>query len=328
MKLFFYQMRVFDELSFAEKYSREYGIEFGYTEQNPSLETADLCRGYEAVTMNPSDMSAPVVERMHENGVKYICARSIGYDHIDLVAAKRLGMRVSNASYPPETVANYAVMLMMMSLRKMNEIMGRAAVQDYSLPGKLGKDLSSQTVGIIGTGKIGTTVIRHLSGFGCRILCSDPYENDEAKKYAAYADLDTLYKESDVISLHTNATDANEHLLNAAAFSKMKDGVVIVNTARGRLIDTDALISALESGKVGAAGLDVIEHEVGLYYNNKVSDVIVNPELALLRSFPNVIVTPHTAFYTESSVDNMVKSAFDSALAFSKGEETEHEVKL
>lgn len=328
MKLFFYQMRVFDELAYAEKFSREYGIEFGYTEQNPFLETADLCRGYDAVSMNPSDMSAPVVERMHENGVKYICARSIGYDHIDLAAVKRLGMRVSNASYPPEAVANYAIMLMLMSLRKMNEIMGRAAVQDYSLPGKIGRDISFSTVGVIGTGKIGTTVIRHLSGFGCRILASDPYENDEVKKYGQYVDLDTLFRECDVITLHTNATDENEHLLDASAFSKMKDGVVIINTARGRLIDTDALISALESGKVGAAGLDVIEHEVGLYYNNKVSDVIKNPHLALLRSFPNVIVTPHTAFYTEASIENMVKSAFDAARAFSTGQETAHEVKL
>ncbi|MEE3480483.1 MAG: D-isomer specific 2-hydroxyacid dehydrogenase family protein [Lachnospiraceae bacterium] len=328
MKLFFYQFRDYEELEFCEKYSKEYGIEYGTTPLSPSPETAELCRGYEAVSMNPSDMSAPVIEKMHEAGVKYICGRSIGYDHIDLAAAERCGMRVSNASYPPEAVANYAIMLMLMCLRKMNIIMERAAVQDFTLPGKMGRDISFSTVGVIGTGKIGTTVLRHLSGFGCRLLCSDPYENEEAKKYAEYVDYDTLYRECDVITLHTNATEENYHILNADAFAKMKDGVVIINTARGSLIDTDALIDALESGKTGAAGLDVIEHEMGLYYNNKVTDVIANKDFALLRTFPNVVITPHTAFYTRASIENMVKSAFDSALAFEKGEPTFHEVKF
>lgn len=328
MKLFFYQFRDYEELEFCEKYSKAYGIEYGTTPLYPSVETADLCRGYDAVSVNPSDMSAPVLEKMHEAGVKYICGRSIGYDHIDLAAAKRCGMRVSNASYPPEAVANYAIMLMLMCLRKMNIIMERAAVQDFTLPGKMGRDISFSTVGVIGTGKIGTTVLRHLSGFGCRLLCSDPYENEEAKKYAEYVDYDTLYRECDVITLHTNATEENYHILNADAFAKMKDGVVIINTARGSLIDTDALIDALESGKTGAAGLDVIEHEMGLYYNNKVTDVIANKDFALLRTFPNVVITPHTAFYTRASIENMVKSAFDSALAFEKGEPTFHEVKF
>lgn len=328
MKLFFYIFRTFDEKEFADKYSHEYGIEYGYTEKAPSLDTIELARGYEAISTNPCDMSRPIVRGLYNVGAKYLVCRSIGYDHIDLNAAKELGLKVSHAFYPPSIVANYAIMLMMMSLRKMNEIMDRAMVQDYSLPGKIGTDISFTTIGIIGTGKIGTTVIKHLSGFGCRILCYDPYENDEAKKYAEYVDLDTLLRESDLISLHTNATDENYHLIDEKAFSKMKDGVVIVNTARGSLIDTDALIKAIESKKVGACGLDVIEHETGLYYNNKVSSVINNAHLALLRSFPNVVLTPHTAFYTRNAVENMVKSAFDAAIAFDKGEETPFKVKL
>ena len=328
MKIFFYVFREFDEKEFADKYSKEYGIEYGYTTKAPSPETIELARGYEAISTDPCDMSEPMVRGLAAVGAKYLVCRSIGYDHIDLKVAKELGLKVSHASYPPSIVGNYAIMLMMMSLRKMNEIMGRAAVQDYSLPGKIGTDISFTTIGIIGTGKIGTTVIKHLSGFGCRILCYDPYQNDEAKKYAEYVDLDTLYRESDVISLHMNATPENYHLINASAFSKMKDGVIIVNTARGSLIDTDALIAAIESKKVGAAGIDVIEEENDLYYNNKVSDVINNTQLALFRSFPNVIITPHTAFYTRNAVENMVKSAFDAAIAFDKGEETPYEVKL
>lgn len=328
MKLFFYIFRTFDEKEFADKYSYEYGIEYGYTEKAPGLDTIELARGYEAISTNPCDMSEPIVRALHDVGAKYLVCRSIGYDHINLPTAKELGLKVSHASYPPSIVANYAIMLMMMSLRKMNEIMGRALIQDYSLPGKIGTDISFTTVGIIGTGKIGTTVIRHLSGFGCKILCFDPYENDEAKKYATYVDLDTLFQESDVISLHTNATEENYHLIDEKAFSKMKDGVVIVNTARGSLIDTDALIYAILKKKVGAAGLDVIEHENGLYYNNKVSDVINNTHLALLKSFPNVTITPHTAFYTRNAVENMVKSAFDAAIAFDEGREYPFEVKL
>lgn len=325
MKLFFYQLRDFDEKEFADRFSREFGIEYGGTPLPPAGNES-LAAGYDAMSCNPCDMSAPVVDALYAAGVKYICGRSIGYDHIDLAEAKKLGMRVSNATYPPETVANYAIMLILMSLRKAGLILDKAAVRNFSLPGNMGRDISSRTVGVIGTGKIGTTVIRHLSGFGCTILCSDPYENNEAKKYAKYVDMDTLLRESDVITLHTNACADNDHLLDAAAFAKMKNGVVIVNTARGRLIDTDALIDALESGKVGAAGLDVIEHEVGLYYNDLTTTVIKNSDLALLRTFPNVIVTPHMAFYTESSVSNMVKSAFEAAAAFAAGQPSPHEV--
>ena len=235
-------------------------------------------------------------------------------------------MRVSNVAYPPSGVAKYAIKLMMMCKRRIMQIMGRAGVQDFSLEGKIGKDLSFSTVGVIGTGKIGGTVIRHLSGFGCRILCYDPYRNEEAAQYAEYTDLDTLFAEADIITLHTNVTDENYHLLDAAAFSRMKDGVMIINTARGKLIDSDALIEALESGKVGAAALDVLENENGLYYYDRVGDVIPNRELAQLSSFPNVLLPAHPAFYTEQAVDYMVRGCFEGASAFSRGENGPHTV--
>ena len=194
-------------------------------------------------------------------GVKYLLCRSIGYDHIPLETAKKLGMRVAHSHYPPEGVANYAIMLMLMCTRKMNQTMLRAAAQDYTLPGKMGKDLSNCTVGVIGTGKIGRTVIAHLQGFGCKILAYDLYQSDEVAQMAEYVPLDELYARSDVITLHTNATAENHHLINAESLAKMKDGMLIVNTARGALIDEEALIAALESGKVYAAGLDVVSTE-------------------------------------------------------------------
>ena len=326
MKIFFYARREYDEVPFAEQYAREMGIDFGWTSQYPVLENIPLAEGADAVSMTPCDMSAPMVDAFHAIGVKYILCRSIGYDHVDLERAKSYGMRVSNVSYPPSGVANYAIMLMMMLQRKIVPILRRADLQDYSLKGKIGDDLSFSTVGVIGTGRIGTTVIEHLSGFGCRILCYDPYKNPTAAKYAQYVPLEELYRNADVITLHTNATEENYHLLNAAAFQQMKDGVLIVNTARGKLIDTDALVDALESGKVGGAALDVLEKEDGLYYYNRIGDVIANRDMALLRSFPNVLMCPHTAFYTKQAVGNMIRGNFEAAEAFEKGEPTEHEV--
>lgn len=328
MKIFFYTLRDFDELAFAKKCADKYGIEFDYTGAYPDAENYVLAKGADAVSMTPCDMSAPMVEKFASIGVKYLLCRSIGYDHVDLHKAKECGMKVSNVSYPPSGVANYAIMLMMMLQRNMVSILKRAELQDYSLKGKIGADISFETVGVIGTGRIGRTVIEHLSGFGCRILCYDPYQNEEVKKYAEYVSLDELFAQADAITLHTNATEENHHLLDGEAFAKMKDGVLIVNTARGKLIDTDALIEAMESGKVGGAALDVLEKEDGLYYYNRIGDVIANRDMALLRSFPNVILSPHTAFYTTQAVGHMVEGCFEAAAAFEKGEKTEHEVKL
>ena len=323
VKVFFYTLRPYDEQGIVEELAKQYGIEYGYTEVYPTMENAQLAAGCDAVSVTPCDMSAPMLQRFHDLGVKAICCRSIGYDHIDLEKARELGMKISN---PPEGVANFAIMLMLMSLRKAGHILKRGEVQDYSLKGKLGRDISHCTVGVIGTGRIGQTVLKHLSGFGCRLLAYDLYQSEEVKKIAEYVPLDTLFAESDVITLHTNATEENHHLLNAEAFAKMKPGVTIVNTARGKLIDSDALLKALESGQVGAASLDVLENENGLYYYDRMGDVIPNTELAALRAMPNVLLTDHTAFYTYEAVKSMVLSVLESASAFAEGLPTRHDV--
>ena len=224
VKVFFYTLRPYDEQGIVEELAKQYGIEYGYTEVYPTMENAQLAAGCDAVSVTPCDMSAPMLQRFHDLGVKAICCRSIGYDHIDLEKARELGMKISNADYPPEGVANFAIMLMLMSLRKAGHILKRGEVQDYSLKGKLGRDISHCTVGVIGTGRIGQTVLKHLSGFGCRLLAYDLYQSEEVKKIAEYVPLDTLFAESDVITLHTNATEENHHLLNAEAFAKMKPG--------------------------------------------------------------------------------------------------------
>ena len=250
MKIAFYQMRPFDEQAYIEQFSREFGIDYVTIPGAPCPENLDKAAGCDAVSQNPCEILPEYVEAWARMGVKYLLCRSIGYDHIPLETAKKLGMRVAHSHYPPEGVANYAIMLMLMCTRKMNQTMLRAAAQDYTLPGKMGKDLSNCTVGVIGTGKIGRTVIAHLQGFGCKILAYDLYQSDEVAQMAEYVPLDELYARSDVITLHTNATAENHHLINAESLAKMKDGVLIVNTARGALVDEEAVADALQ-----AAGL-------------------------------------------------------------------------
>ena len=322
MKMFVFSMRTFDELPCFEKYCPQYGIEYDYTTETPCMDNLELAKGYDVVNVITTVFDQPMLKKLHDMGVKCIATRTIGYDHIDVDYAKSLGMGVIHISYSPNSVADYTIMMMLMGLRRMPHIMERANIQDYTLKGKIGRELPDCTVGIIGTGRIGRTVIRHLSGFGCKMLAYDLYENEEVKQYAEYTDLDTLLKNSDVITLHAPATDDNYHMIDASAIEKMKQDVVIINCARGALIDTDALIDGIESGKVGFAGLDVVEHESGLYYFNRMGEPLHNPKLAILRSYSNVLVSPHTAFYTEEAVANMAENSIIGAMKYMNGEDT------
>lgn len=310
MKIFAYCLREFDEKAMFDRLAEEFGAQYGYSTDYPNPDNAALARGYDAISCTPCNMGADMLQRFYDVGVRYVATRSIGFDHIDLEKARQLGIGVCHVSYEPETVADYTIMLMLMCCRNMPHIMNRSLVQDYTLKGKMGKDISDCTVGIIGAGQIGRTVIRHLSGFGCRILAYDLYQDPKTAKLAEYVPLEQIYAESDIITLHTPATAENYHLINAQALSAMKDGVILINTARGTLVDTEALIQGLESGKVGHAALDVLEDEAGLYYANRMGEVIVNRQMAILRAFPNVILSPHTAFYTEKVVWNMAYKTF------------------
>ena len=319
MKICFYALREFDELAFCEQMKEKYGIDFVYTTQYPTPENISLAAGCDGMSCTPCDMSAKVLKAFHDVGVKYILTRSVGYDHVDLAAARELGMKVDNIVYTPTGVADYAIMLMLASVRRFAHILKRTELQDYSLRNKLGRDFSMCTVGVMGTGRIGTTVLQHLSGFGCRLLAYDVYENDRAKKFAEYVDLDTMLSQADIITLHMNANEANHHIINRETIAKMKQGAYIINTARGKLIDSEALIEGIESGKLGGAALDVVEFENGLYYYDHMGEVMVNPKLAILRSFPNVILSPHTAFYTAEDVCEMVEGNFRSCYEFGTG---------
>lgn len=309
MKIFAYGVRPYDELAYFEKFSREYGFEFDGTPDYPSMENAELARGYDAISIITNVMTEELLDKFKEMGIRYIATRSIGFEHMDAPYMKKIGLRGIHVSYSPNAVANYTIMMMLMACRKIDYIMEKASLQDYTLKGKVGKELSLSTVGVIGTGRIGETVIKHLSGFGCRILAYDVYPKDSLKGMAEYVDLDTLYAESDIITLHVPGMESNHHMIDAAAITKMKDDVILINAARGMLVDNEALLEGIESGKIGYAALDTFDHEQGLYYLSFEEKVIANRDLALLSANPRVMLSPHMAFYTEQSVSDMVKNA-------------------
>lgn len=320
MKIFFYALREYDEKKYVEKFAEQYSFEYGFTSDYPSMDNVELAEGYDAISIITNPMYPEILDTFHKKGVKYISTRSIGYEHIDIKYAHSIGMRAAHVVYSPNSVANYVIMLMLMACRNMPWIMKKADCQDYSLKGKVGKELSTSTVGVIGTGNIGKTVVKHLSGFGCRILAYSCYEDEEVKKYAEYVSFDELLTNSDIITLHVPGNAENTHLIDEAAFKKMKDGVIIVNTARGLIVDTQALIAALKSGKVGFAALDTFEGEAGLYYLNKETEKLDNDNMAVLKSFPNVILSPHMAFYTEQAVSDMVENSIKGILGLENGD--------
>ena len=326
MKILAYSHRS-DETLYFEKFKEKYNINLVLTEKAPSLETVNLAKGFDAISIITTPISAELVQKFHEIGVKFISTRTIGYDHIDIKKAKELGIHVGNATYSPRSVADYTTMMILMATRKMKPIMERSRVQDYSLIGVQGKELHNLTIGVIGTGRIGQTVIKNLSGFDCKIIAYDIYENEKMKKYVDYVSLDELFKNSDVITMHAPATEDNYHLINKESIKKMKDSVFIINTARGSLINTDDFIDAIESKKIGGAALDVIEHETNLYYNDLKCEILDNRQLAILKSYPNVIVTPHTAFYTDQAVSDMVENSILSCISFIEGKENPWEIR-
>lgn len=326
MKVTVYNCREFDEKALFLRYGRELNIELALCPDAPDMENLALAKGSECVDIITSKMTRRLLTGLKENGVRYLTTRTIGYDHIDIEAARELGITVANAPYGPHGVADYTVMLILMSIRKMKRIIERTNIQDYSLKGIQGRELKDLTVGVIGTGRIGKTVIRSLSGFGCRIIVYDLYENEEVKKDAAYVPLEEIWRQADVITLHAPLTEDNYHMIDKETLDRMKDGVVIINTARGGLIDSKALIDGIESGKIGAAGLDVVENEFGLYYYDRKSDILNNRELAILRGFPNVTVTHHMAFYTDDCVETVVRDSLLGCRLFVEGKDNPWEV--
>jgi D-specific alpha-keto acid dehydrogenase len=249
--------------------------------------------------------------------VEYISTRSIGYNHINVKYAESVGVTVRNVAYSPDSVADYTLMLMLMAVRNAKCIVRRADAHDYRLSDVRGKELRDLTIGVIGTGRIGTAVMDRLRGFGCRILAHD----NRPKTAADYIPLDELLQLSDIVTLHTPLNADTHHLLNRQRIAQIKHGAFIINTGRGSLLDTAALISALESGRLGGAALDVLEGEEGIFYADCRNKPIESEPLLRLQRLPNVLVSPHTAYYTDHALSDTVENSLINCLNFEGGKQ-------
>lgn len=327
MKLIAYAVRP-DELEAFARFSKELNIEVTMVKEQLGTANVDQAQGFEAVAfLGNCNVSKEIVETLNGYGVKYLASRSAGFNNVDMDAVRECGMHFSNATYSPNCVADFAVMLILMSIRKMKTTMKRLEAQDYSLPGLQGKEMHNLTFGVIGTGRIGAVTARNLSGFGGRIIAQDVYQNESIKDIVEYVELETLLKEADVITVHAPLLDSTHHLLNKETLALTKPGVVIVNCARAELMDTTALIESLEAGHIGALGLDVFPNEVGIVHTDNRLKTITNHELAILNSHKNVIVTPHSAFYTDQAVSDMVEVALRSLVSFMADGTSKWEIK-
>lgn len=316
MKIAVYNYRE-DEAELFDKFKAQYHVDIVPISMNPNIETTVLAKGCECISITSDSMiTKEMLESYKTYGIKFISTRTVGMDHIDVEYARKIGIEVQNITYSTNGVADQAIMLMLMVIRKAKNIMLRCLGQDYTLNKNRGFDLGDMTVGIIGTGNIGATVAKHLSGFGCRMLAYDTRANDEIMNIVEYVDIETLLAKSDIITLHIPAVEDNYHFIDQRSIEKMKTGVIIINTARGVLIDSAALIDALEAGKVGGAGLDVIEGDREIYYRDHKYEVIAHREMAILNAMPNVILMPHTAFFTEHAVSDMVEGSIKSCCKF------------
>lgn len=307
MRIFAYEVR-HDEVDAFGRMARIYGADIELSSEVPAPATAELAAGCEGVSiLGQGRADRELLRLWRELGVSYLSTRTVGYNHIDLDAARELGIGVCNATYPPNGVADFTVMMMLMCLRHYKQAMWRGQVNDFSLEGLQGRDFKDLTVGIVGTGRIGTQVMRNLSGFGCRMLAHSAHRSPAAEELGTYVDFDTLLRESDIISLHTALTPQTWHIVNADTISRMKDGVILINCARGDLADIDALVDGIESQKIGALGMDTVEGEEGIVHADRRVDIIPNRNWFYLHQFRNVIMTQHMAFYTEQAVESMVR---------------------
>ncbi len=329
------RLAVFD----SHRYDREAlelaNARFGHTlvffEPRLTLQTAQLAQGFEAVCSFVNDkVNAQVLEVLHAGGVRLVALRSAGYNHVDLAAASRLGIRVVRVpEYSPYAVAEHSVALVLALNRRIHQAYARVRDWNFSLEGLVGFDLHGKTVGLVGTGRIGRAAAHIFRGFGCRVLCYDamPDMTLEAELGVRYVPLETLYAEADILSLHVPLTPDTHHLINADSLARMKRGVMLINTGRGALIDSRALIAALKTGHVGAAGLDVYEEEEGIFFQDLSGQVLQDDTLARLLTFHNVLITSHQAFLTREALGNIAETTLESVRAFERGEPLVNEVR-
>lgn len=324
MNVAFFSAKPYDRRFFeAANTSRRHAVT--YLEPRLSLATASLAHGYEAVCAFVNDqLDARVLEVLHAGGTKLIALRSAGYNHVDLVAATRLGFTVVHVPrYSPHAVAEHTIALMLALNRHIHRAHSRVREGNFSIEGLLGFDLHGKTVGLVGVGQIGLCVARILRGFGCRVLAVDPEPLPEAlSENVILCSLGDMLDATDIISLHCPLTPATRHLINPATVQRMKRGVMLINTSRGALIDTSAVIDGLISGQIGYLGLDVYEDEAELFYEDRSNRLITDSVFSRLITLPNVLITGHQAFFTFEALKTIATTTLESLSDFAAGRPT------
>jgi D-lactate dehydrogenase len=322
MRMILFSSRQYDVETFTEA-NAAHRYELHFQESHLNSETAVLARAYEVVCPFVNDrVDAATLEHLHAGGTRMIALRSAGFNHVDLATAERLGIAVARVpAYSPHAVAEHAVGLVLALNRRLPRAVARTREGDFSLHGLLGFDLHGKTVGVIGTGMIGRVFGRIMSGFGMRVLAYDPGTpaDDLLALGARYVTLDTLLAESDIVSLHCPLLPATYHLIDAAALARMKRGAMLINTGRGGLVESNALVGALKDGQLGHLGLDVYEEEGRLFFEDHSNLPLQDDVLARLLMFPNVIVTAHQAFFTREAMNEIAQTTLANVAAWQAG---------
>lgn len=325
----------FDSHSFEREHFEKANLHFGhkisYFEPRLNAETAKLAFGFPVVCSFANDrLDSKTLMLLKEGGVKFIALRSAGYNHVDLDAASRFGLRVVRVpAYSPYAVAEHAVALILSLNRKIHRAHNRVREGNFSLNGLVGFDLHKKCIGVIGVGRIGKSFASIMNGFGCELLAYDLKQDPELLNLKVkFTSLEEIYAKSDIISLHVPLTQDTRHLIDAAAIQRMKRGVMLINTGRGGLIDTHALIDGLKKEKIGYAGLDVYEEEEGLFFQDHSDHVLQDDQLARLLTFPNVLITAHQGFLTEEALNNIAETTLKNISDYEKGLDLVNEVKL
>lgn len=317
MKIAFYSTKPYDRTWF-EPLSREYGFTVHFIEAACNQETVFMAKGYDAICIFVNDyVNAAMIEELYEMKVKAILLRSAGFNHVDVKAAEDKVVVLRVPSYSPEAVAEFAMAMLLTVNRMTHKAYNRTREFNMSLNGLMGMDLFEKTAGVVGTGKIGQAMVKILNGFQMRVLCYDPYPAKGLE--AEYVSLEELLKQSDVISLHCPLTSQTKHLINRDTIKSMKEGIYLVNTSRGGLINTDDLIDAMLERKFGGVGLDVYEEEEGVFYEDRSGEIITDDNLARLMTFPNVLVTSHMGFFTKEAMEAIARTTLENAYALENG---------
>jgi D-lactate dehydrogenase len=329
LRIAVFSTRTYDH-HFLTRANEQHGHGHDLTFLEPRLveETASLAAGYPAVCAFVNDrLNRAVLQTLHEHGTRLIALRSAGFNHVDLEAADALGLTVARVpAYSPYAVAEHTLALVLSLNRRIHRAYNRVRDGNFSIEGLLGFDLHGKTVGVVGTGRIGMLLASMLRGFGCTVLAYDPFPAAGAEGVVAYVPLSELFARSDVISLHCPLTPETHHLIDDEAVAQMKEGVMVINTSRGALVDTVAVIDGLKSGRIGYLGLDVYEEEESLFFEDLSERVITDDTFSRLLTFPNVLITGHQAFFTREAVTSIAETTLANVTAFASDTGTLHRV--